>query len=550
MRRRRIYRTIAVLVVVLFVGGALLSALMDQGQVPNLPEPSDKPPIAGEQPPAGGGQPGGSKEPTAAEEFDLIISGGMVYDGTGETPRRADIGIVADRIIRMGDLSAATAPKRIDATGLAVAPGFIDVHSHTYEYHDPLSLAAVTQGITTQIGGVDGRHHGYPQGGQLPRAVNMGQALEEIEKRGTGVNQALFAGLGTIWLEVIGNQNVRPTAEQMEQMRQMLREAMSEGALGLSSGLDYEPDRFVTTEEIIELAKVAAGYGGVYATHTRGDFSNVRAGVTEALRIGREAGIPVAIQHFKFVGPSEWGDFDDVVDMLNTAVSSGQKVTIDIYPYQAPDFATRTTVGWALDSVAGAADLVEINVSPADPSLVGKRLDEAAHAKGLSPEALAVELDQAGGRATAMLIKEEHIAYLLQLPYTLTSSDGEATPLLSPGDALRTSGLGVHPRSYGSYGRFLRLNREQNLMELETLIRKMTGAAADFYHLRDRGYLRAGAIADIVIFDPDGVREGATFSHPQEYVEGVYHVVVNGMLVIEQEISHEGGAGKAIYRGK
>lgn len=546
MRRRSAYRSVAILVLVLFVGGAFLSALVSSGQrIPDLPPPGgdEKPPVSSQPPP-------NNNEPEATEEFDLIIAGGLVYDGSGDAPRRADIGVVGDRIARIGDLSAASATKRIDATGLAVAPGFIDVHSHTYEYHDPLSLAAVTQGITTQIGGVDGRHHGFIQGGQLPRAVQMEQAFEEMEKRGTAVNQALFAGLGTIWREVVGHQNVRPSAEQMEQMKQMLRQAMTEGALGLSTGLDYEPDRFATTEEIIELAKVAAGYGGVYASHVRGDFTNVRAGVEEALRIGREASIPVAIQHLKFVGPSEWGVFDEVVDMLNAAVAAGQKVTIDLYPYRAPDYATRTAVRTALSSVGGAAELVEINVAPGELALVGKTLAAAAAEKGVSPDALASQLDGVGGKATAMLVREEHVTALLSLPYALTSSDGEATPLMSDAEALRGEGLGVHPRSYGSYGRFLRLNHEQNLMPLETLVRKMTGAAADFYHLHDRGYLKPGAFADIVVFDPEGARELATFSHPQEYVEGILHVVVNGQVVIEQEVSHEVSPGRAIQRGK
>lgn len=543
MKRRSNYRIVALGIIVIFMGGVVWSALLGLGpetQPPPLqpspePTPTPPPPVPPEPP---------------AERYDLIIAGGIVYDGTGAAPRQADIGIVGDRIKKIGDLTKAQAGKRIDAAGKAVSPGFIDVHSHTYEYGDPLTMAAVQQGITTQIGGVDGRHDGFISGGQSARPVKIGEALAEIEKRGTGVNQALFAGLGTIRAQVMGYRRGSPTADELEQMKGLLREAMNEGALGLSSGLDYEPDRFTTTGEIIELAKVVAGFGAVYATHTRGDYSDVRSGVQEALRIGRETGVAVGIQHFKFVGPAEWQRFDEVVGLLNDAVAAGQKLTIDLYSYQAPDFAARMTVTEALARVGGAAELVEINISPGDPALVGKSLSEAAGLKNLSADALAARLTAEGARATPELIRVEHILALLKLPYALTDSDGEAAPLLEEHQALRPGGAGAHPRSYGAYPRFLRLNREHNVMPLQELIRKMTGAAADFYGLKDRGYLREGAFADIVVFDPDTVREEADFTTPQEYPEGIAHVLINGQLAVEDSISHDVTPGRALLRGR
>lgn len=538
MRRRLRFLTLLLLAAAV-AGGFWAADRYLSGRRP-APEPAPGP----------AGPDGRAPEPPPGP-FDLVIAGGTVYDGTGAPPRRADVGIRGDRIVHVGDLSGAEAARRLDVAGLAVAPGFIDVHSHTYEYDDPFALAAVMQGITTQVGGVDGRHHGFAEGGQSPRPKQIGAALAEIERRGTGVNQALFAGLGTIRAEVLGYRNVRPTAEQLGQMQALLREAMDQGALGLSSGLDYEPDRYASTGEIIALARVAAAAGGIYVTHSRGDYSNVRAGVEEALRIGREAGIPVGIQHFKFVGPAEWPHFETVLAMLEGARAAGQRLTIDVYPYEAPDFATRMPVDEALARVNGAAERVEINVSPRDPSLVGKTLAEAASRQGAAPEALARRLAAEGARATPHLVKIEHILALLRLDYALTDSDGEAGPRLDPARALLPGAVGgVHPRSYGSYPRFLRLNREHAAMPLEVLIRKLSGAAADFYQLKDRGYIRPGAYADIVVFDPLAVRERATFSAPQEYPEGIVHVFVNGQQAVAGGQPGHVKAGRALRRGQ
>ncbi len=484
--------------------------------------------------------------PAAPGPFDLVISGGLVYDGTGAAPRRADVGIRGDRIVAVGDLRQAVTTRRLHADGMAVAPGFIDVHSHTYEYDDPFTLAAVMQGVTTQIGGVDGRHHGYASGGQTPRPHQIAAALADIEQRGTGVNQALFAGLGTIWADVRGYNAGPATPAQMEQMQGLLQEAMAQGALGLSSGLDYEPDKQVSAAEITELARVAAAAGGIYVSHVRGDYTHVATGVAEALQIGREAGIPVGIQHFKFVGLSEWPQFEPVVAILTAAVQAGQRISIDVYPYQAPDFATHNPVDQALARIGGVAERVEIDFAPADPALVGLTLSEAAQRRGTEPADLARRLAATGARATPLLIRTEHMLALLKLDFALTDTDGEAAPRLDPEQAFLNR---VHPRSYGSYPRFLRLNREHAAMPLETLIRKMTGAAADFYHLQDRGYLRPGAYADVVVFDPLTVAERATFSAPQEYPVGIRHVLVNGAVAVADGTAQGIKAGRALRRG-
>lgn len=481
--------------------------------------------------------------------FDVIIAGGTVYDGTGGPPRRADVAIQGDRIAYVGDLAGAVATRRLNAAGMAVAPGFIDVHSHTYEYNEPFALAAVMQGITTQIGGVDGRHHGYAAGGGTARPHKIADALADIERQGTGVNQAIFAGFGTLRGDAIGYGDVKPTAEKFALMKSLLQEAMQQGALGLSTGLDYVPDRFAPTDEIIEMAKVAAQAGGIYVSHVREDYRDVRVGVEEALRIGRAANIPVGIQHFKFVGPKEWAAFDAVVDLLNQARAAGQRLTLDVYSYQAPDWATRMTVTAAL-AEAGSPDLVEINVSPRAAGLVGKTLAGAARERGTQPGALAQQLTAEGARATPMLIQTEQMLRLLQLDYALTDSDGEAAPRTDPARALLPADAGVHPRSYGTYPRFLRLNRERNALPLPALIRKMTGAAADFYQLKDRGYVRPGAFADLAVFDPGQVRERATFSAPQEYPEGILHVLVNGQVAVVDGQPQHSKAGRALRRGQ
>ncbi|MFO7173315.1 MAG: amidohydrolase family protein [Bacillota bacterium] len=501
--------------------------------------------------PSSGGNPSAGEDPAQPDPaqprpqpgpFDILITGAMVYDGTGAPPRRADVGVKGDRIAAVGDLSGAQAARRIDAEGLALAPGFIDLHAHTYEYDDADGVAALMQGVTTQFGGVDGRHHGYL--GQA-RPESIAAALRWIEERGTGVNQGLFAGLETLRRQV-GAQGRPATPAEIEKMQELLRQALAEGAFGLSSGLEYEIGGLhAPTEEIIAVARAMAPDRGVYATHIRHERSDVRAGVEEALRIGREAGVPVAIQHFKFVGPRQWAQFEAVMAALDQAHAAGQSLTVDVYSYLTPDYGMHLPLeeAWA---TAGDPEIIVLERKvPAE--LQGKTLAEAAALRGVAPADLAAELVRGGAIATVEWIRLEHLGEILRRPYTLTSSDGEARALLPP-DQVFQRGVGVHPRSYGNYPRLLRLNREHGWLPLEALIRKMTGAAADFYRIPDRGYIREGAYADLVVFDPRTVAEGATWWEPQAYPVGIHYVLVNGQVAVDGGKPTGVKAGRALRR--
>lgn len=517
---------------------ALLAALAAGGYAAWRQGRAARPPAA---PPA-------AAEPGKGQAFDILILGGTVYDGTGAPPRRADVGIRGDRIAAVGDLRGATAARVIDAAGLAVAPGFIDPHSHTYEYDDPYSLAAVMQGITTQLGGVDGRHDGYVPV-EPPRPDRVGDGLAWLASRGTGVNQGLFAGFGTLRRQAMGGALARPaTPEELRRMQDLLRQDMAAGAFGLSTGLEYAPQPPAPTEEVVAVARVAAEAGGVYATHIRHERTDVQAGVQEALDIGREAGIPVAIQHFKFAGPENWPRFDATVARIRQAVAAGQPVLADVYSYLAPDYALHQPVGAAWVRYGAHPDILVIEQAP-DPLLVGRTLAEAARAAGVSPAALADSLDRQGARVTVELIRPDHLRRLLAEDWVAVSSDGEAAPVLPPEKAV-VAGGGVHPRSYGNYPRLLRLNREEGWMPLERLIRKMTGQVADFYRIRDRGYLRPGAYADVVVFDPAQVAERATWWDPQQYPVGIRTVLVNGAVAVDGGQPTRVKAGRPLRRGE
>lgn len=521
-------------VLALTLAAALMAACQPPPPSPQPPTPSPGNPTP--VPPVQQAPPPGP--------FDLLILGATVYDGTGGAPYQTDIGVSGDRIAAVGDLGAATAGRRIEAAGLALAPGFIDVHAHTYEYDDADGLAAVMQGITTQFGGVDGRHDGYL--GQA-RPADMAAALQWIEEHPTEVNQALFAGLETLRRQA-GVQGRAATPAEVGRMQELLRQAMAAGALGLSTGLEYKIGGIdAPTAEIIAVASAMAPERGVYAPHVRYERSDLARGVEETLRIGREAGVPVAVQHFKFVGPAQWEQFDRVMQALDAYYQAGLPLTVDLYSYLTPDYGMHHPLDEAWAAAGDPALIVLERNVPVE--FQGKTLAEAASALGKSPGNLVAEWAPAGAIATIEWIRLEHLAEILKRPYAITSSDGEARKWLPPEEVFRP-GLGVHPRSYGNYPLLLRLNREQGWMPLESLIRKMTGAAADFYQLKDRGYIRPGAYADLVLFDPQQVAERATWWEPQAFPVGIYYVLVNGALAVDQCQPTRAQAGRALRRGR
>lgn len=489
---------------------------------------------------AGGDGGGNGAAPGPADEprhFDLLVRGGLVIDGSARPGFRADVGVQGDRIAAVGDLSGAEADVVIDAAGLAVAPGFINAHSHTYEYlaKAPGADADLMQGVTTVIGGVDGRSP-WP----------LERFFRQVEERGAGNNQALFVGHGTVRGRVMGTADRPPSPRELEQMARLVRQAMEEGALGLSTGLEYVPGRYTRTDELIALARQIAPYGGVYSSHMRSEGDGVGDALAEALRIGREAGVPVNISHFKVVFRRNWGKLPALLAEIEAARAAGQVVVADVYPYLAPDYTSDLPLRgvWRQyppedlfirrSRVAGAA---------------GNTLAAYAAQLGVTPAEAARRL-LAGDRDTAVTVfvgSEANLERLLRSPFTIISSDGGARPLLPEAQAAR-----LHPRVYGAYPRVLaRYVRERGVLSLEEAVHKMTGAPATFFGLRDRGFVREGMYADLVVFDPERIVDVADWVRPQAYPRGIVAVVVNGRVAVRDGRRVPGVlAGRALRGGK
>ncbi|MBI4482179.1 MAG: D-aminoacylase [Acidobacteria bacterium] len=500
-------------------------------------------------------------------QYDLLIRGGRLIDGTGNPWVRSDLAIQGDRIAAIGDLSQATAARVIDATGLIVAPGFIDPHTHSRRaiFQVPTADTVVFDGVTTSIEGNDGSSP-WP----------VGQHLREIASTRITTNWGIFLGQGTVREQVMGRVHRDPTPEEMEKMKGLVAQGMEEGALGLSTGLIYVPGTFTRTEEIIELAKVAARYGGIYITHMRDEADGLLDSVKETIRIGEEGGLPVQITHHKAVGTKNWGRSKESLALIEAARARGADVTIDQYPYTAsqtgiavllPPWAQEGTseeVAKRLNDPAtrpkikegivqnilhnrGGGDPKNVFIGSCswDPSLNGKSLAEISQMRGLSPTAahaaeVTMEIVLKGGaQAIFHAMAEEDVERILQHHLTAVGSDGGVVKF---GDGV------PHPRHYGTFSRVLgRYVRERQLLPLEEAIRKMTSATAQRLSIRHRGLLREGFFADVVVFDASSVRDRAEFGNPHQYSEGFQYVLVNGLLVIDQ--GHHTGArsGRVIH---
>jgi len=487
----------------------------------------------------------------AQQPYDLVIRNGRVLDGTGVPWYYADVAISGDRIAAVGDLEGARARRVIDASGLFVAPGFIDVHTHaapglaTPELSSAEPLLA--QGLTTVIVNPDG-------GGPVDLAEQRARLLEH----GLGVNLALLIGHGSVRQEVLGMEDRAPTPQELERMRELVRAAMEAGAFGMSSGLYYSPGSYATTEEVIELAKVVGDYGGLYTSHIRdeADYNiGVVAAVDELIRIAREAGIPGIVTHIKALGPRVWGYSQAMIERIERARAEGVEVWADQYPYEASGTSITGALvpRWALvggpdslrarienpqtlrrlradmldnlDRRGGAARLSFRRYEP-DPSIEGRTLQEVAAQRGLEPVDLAIELLETGGAGfVSFNMKTEDVELFMRQPWTMTCSDGD----------LERMGVGKpHPRSYGTFPRKIRVYvLERGVIDLATAVRSMTGLSATVFRLHDRGYLRPGAAADIVVFDLDRLRDTATYDDPHQLAEGMVHVLVNGEFAIE-----------------
>lgn len=499
--------------------------------------------------------------------YDIVIAGGRVVDGTGSPWYYADIGITADRIVAIGKLDNAQAKQRITAKGLVVAPGFIDMHSHAGPSVDrnPGLESLVRQGITTVLEGQDG-------GGPLP----VSAALKKIADSKVSLNFGYFAGHNSIRSRVMGSENRHATPAEIGKMKELMRQAMADGAFGLSTGLFYVPGNYAPTEEVIEIAKVAGAMGGMHISHMRDEAASVVDSVRETIRIGEEGGLPTQVTHHKIIGKAYWGRSKETLRLVEEARARGVDVTIDQYPYTASSTGTAALFPqWSLSGGAKAlaermqapdsrakirAEIVRrikedrgggdpANVQFArcsfDPSLDGKTLADATRAQKLEPtpeNAADVMLGiQAKGGCSAIYhaISEDDVERIMRSPYAMVATDGFA-PI--PGEG------SPHPRCYGTFPRVLgRYVREKKTISLEEAIRKMTGLPSSRLKLADRGLLRPGMKADIVVFDPVRIIDRSEFTKPHQYSEGVVHHLVNGTPVLLDEKMTGARPGRVLY---
>jgi dihydroorotase/N-acyl-D-amino-acid deacylase len=494
---------------------------------------------------------------SAGELLSVILERGDVYSGEDAAPVVADVGIRGDRIVAIGDLGTRQANLRLDVSGLAVVPGFIDIHSHAIRddpedgiFRWPDAENQIRQGVTTVIGGPDG-------GSPLP----ISDTLNALEQRPAAVNFATFVGHGSIRGLIVGEDDRPPSDEELEAMRGEVSKAMEQGAFGLSSGLIYPPGRFASTEEVIELAKVAAEYDGIYISHMREEGLDLLKSVAETIRIGEEGGLPTQITHHKVVGAPMWGKSVDTLRMVDEARARGIDVSIDQYPYTAS--STSLTIlfpGWSLDGGREAllprladpeqrprvrddivyrietdrggndpANVVLANC-PHDATLNGMNLSEVLRQQErvVSKEnaaELLMELVTAGNcGAVFHAINEEDVKRIMRHPVTMPASDGG---IEGPSERV------PHPRNYGTFARVLgHYVREQGVMSFHTAIHKISRLPADRIGLSDRGRIEVGAIADIAVLDPATIIDKATFDNPHQYAEGAHHVFVSGEAVL------------------
>lgn len=504
-----------------------------------------------------------------APRYHLVLEGGTIYDGNGGAPYIADIGIAGNRITTIGDLEGARAAERLDVRGLAVTPGFIDIHSHAVRgvFRHPLAENYTRQGVTTVIGGPDGSSP-FP----------VGDFLARIELHPPAVNFGLTVGHGTIRNRVMGNEDRAPTEDELEAMEQLVEQAMREGAFGLSTGLKYVPGAYATTEEVIALARVAARFGGFHVSHMREEGLELLAAVEETIRIGEEGGLPTQLTHHKVVGAPMWGASERSLALVDAARARGVDVTIDQYPYTAsstslsilfpawslegepedllvrlrdPDTRTRIKAGVVdnlrVDRGGGHPKNVVISQCEWDPSLNGLSLADILAARGEAPDdlqaaaELALELQEKGGFSGIFhAMNEQDVVRIMRHPQTMIASDGG---IVAPGEGV------PHPRNYGTFARVLgHYARDEGVLSQAEAIRKMSSLPADRLGLADRGRLREGGVVDIAVFDLDEVDDPAAFGDPHHYAKGARHVLVGGVFaVLEGEVT---GArpGRALRR--
>ncbi len=515
------------------------------------------------------------------KKYDLVLTNGKIIDGTGNPWYKADIGIKEGKIESIGNLKNESAERVINTENLVISPGFVDIHTHSDSspFHTPEADSHIYQGITTDVIGNCGGSMAPMSDFLKENNKNMaeeydvkfewntfGEYLSKLDSLKTSINIAPQVGQATIRLAVMGMENREPTKQELDSMKGHVAEAMEAGAFGISTGLWYAPSGFAKTEEIIELAKVAAEYGGIYSTHMRGEGDPLIEAVQEAIEIGEKARIPVQISHHKAMGMRNWGKVHDTMRMMEEARERGVEVTPDIYAWVAngtgltamfphwvhdggrdaiikrlKDKETREKIkkdmiegipGWeSLVSECGW-DRMMITRCPNNENYEGKRIQELADEKGVDAYDFAFDLcieEECRVGLVIFSISEEDAMFLMNHPLSMIASDSSS---ISPRGLI---GRGKpHPRNYGNAAKFLGTYvRDKKLMPLEQGIRKITSLPARKIGLKDRGIIGEGLMADLVVFDPETIASNAEYGDPHHYPTGVHYVIVNGEIVVE-----------------
>lgn len=535
------------------------------------------------------------------QEYDVVIRGGTVYDGSGKPGVVTDVAINADTIAFIGDLSKAVGKKEVDAKGLAVAPGFINMLSWAVEslIIDGKSQSDIRQGVTLEVFG-EGNSMGPLNDKMKAEALDamrrnpdykydidwtsLGEYLESLQKRGVSPNVASFIGATSVRVHELGYANRLPNAEELERMKALVKQAMEEGAMGVGSSLIYAPANYSNTEELVEICKVAGEYGGMYITHMRSEGNTIFGAVDETIRIAREGKLPAEIYHLKMGGKDNWWKLDSVLAKIDKANKEGLKVTADMYTYTAgatgldasmPPWVQEGGIKeWikrlqdpkirkkALEEMRKPSDKWEnllllaggpervLLLGFANDSLkrfTGKTLAEVAKIYGKSPEETAMDLvitDSTRVDAAYFMMSEENVKRQIALPYLSFGSDAGSPA--AEGVFLKSND---HPRAYGNFARLLgKYVRDEKVIPLEEAVRKLTSLPASNLKIKRRGSLQTGYFADLAIFDPTKIQDNATFEKPHQYATGMVHVFVNGTQVLEKG-EHTGAKPGRVVRG-
>jgi N-acyl-D-amino-acid deacylase len=525
---------------------------------------------------------GGAAAAADTQVHDVVIHNALIYDGSGGKPYSGDIAIDGDRLAYVGVHRALEGHREIDAHGQAAAPGFIDMMGHSEEslLIDGRAVSGLKQGVTLDV--FTEQSMG-PMTEQMARQAaerqgdvkfdvtwrTLGQYLQHLQQHGIAPNVASFVGEGEVRVNVLGEGNVTPTPTQLSAMRALVHQAMEEGALGVTTALIYAPMNYAKTPELVDMARESARCGGMYTAHMRSEGDHIEEAVQETVDIARESGAPAEIHHLKFIGRSNWGKREKIVGMIEAARASGVRITADMYMYTAGGTAVDASLPpWVHDGgpeamiarlkepnirakviaamreehpkdwenlyrQAGADGMLLLAVKhPALKPLIGKTIAEIAKARGVSAEDAIIDLvieDDASAGAAYTIITEDNIPKQLALPWVSSGSDAESS---APEGVFLLSS--THPRAYGNFARiFAKYVRDEHVLSVEEAVRKLTSLPADVLSLTDRGRLRKGAFADVVIFDPKTIQDHSTYQKPMQYATGVTDVLVNGKLVLQ-----------------